>query len=103
MTVGILGQANPTANTNTTVYTVPSAVSATCNISVVNTGGTGATVSIAIAATGTPTTAEYIEFNAPLATGQVLERGGLVAQTGKNFVVNCSTGSCAVSIYGFEQ
>lgn len=103
MTIGILGQANPTANTNTTVYTVPSSVNATCNISVVNTGVTGATVTIAIAAAATPVASEYIEWNVPLAVGQVLERGGLVAQTGKRFVVNCSTSNCAVSIYGFEQ
>ena len=103
MTIGILGQSNPTANTNTTVYTVPSSVSTTCNISVVNTGATSATVTIAIAASSTPAASEYIEYSATLPPSGVLERGGLVAQTGKNFVVNCSTASCAVSIFGFEQ
>ena len=103
MTIGILGQANPAANTNTTVYTVPSSVSATCNISVVNTGSTSVTVTIAISASSTPAASEYIEYLTTLQPSGVLERGGLVAQTGKNFVVNCSTASCAVSIYGFEQ
>lgn len=103
MTVGVLGQANPPANSNTTVYTVPASLYATCNISVVNIGGTGATVTIAIAASGSPTTAEYIEFQTPIGPGQVFERGGLVAQAGKNFVVSCSTSDCSVSIYGFEQ
>lgn len=103
MTVGILGQSNPSANANNTIYTVPSSVSATCNISIVNIGATGATFTLAIAATGAPTTAEYIEWQTPIGPGQVFERGGLVAQTGKNFVVNCSTSDCSVSIYGFEQ
>lgn len=103
MTVGVLGQSNPAANTNTTVYTVPAGLYATCNISIVNIGVTAATVKIAIAAAATPTAAEYIEYDVPIGIGQVLERGGLVAQAGKNFVVRCSTGDCSVSIYGFEQ
>ena len=103
MAIGILGQSNPAANTNTTVYTVPSSVSATCNVNIVNTGSSIATVSLAIAASATPSAAEWIEYQASLPPGGVLERGGLVAQTGKNFVVNCSTATCAVAVYGFEQ
>lgn len=103
MAIGILGQSNPAANTNTVVYTVPASVSATVTLNVVNTGSSAATVSFAIAATGTPAASEYIEYLAVLPVGGVLERGGLVAQTGKNFVVNCSTAGCAVSVYGFEQ
>lgn len=102
MATGILGQAAPTANTNTVVYTVPSSVAGTFNINVVNTGNTSATVKIAISDTSTPATSEYIEYNTPLATGQVLERTGFVAQTGKNVVVNCSVAGCAVSVYGYE-
>lgn len=102
MTTGILGQAAPTANTNTVVYTVPSSVAGTFNINVVNAGTTAATVTIAIAATSTPSVSEYIEYQTPLAIGEVLERTGLVAQTGKNVVVNCSVGNCAVSVYGYE-
>jgi hypothetical protein len=102
MATGILGQAAPTANTNTVLYTVPASVSGTFNINVVNTGTTAATVTISIAATSTPSASEYIEYNTPLAINQVLERTGLVAQTGKNVVVNCSVGGCAVSVYGYE-
>ena len=39
MASGILGQSNPTANTNTTVYTVPSSVTASATISVTNLSG----------------------------------------------------------------
>jgi hypothetical protein len=103
MATGILGQANPTANTNTTVYTVPASVAATFNVSIVNIGANPATASVALTAAGTPANSEYIEFQTTLPPGGVLERGGLVAQTGKNVVVNCSTSNCAVSVYGFEQ
>jgi hypothetical protein len=103
MTIGILGQSNPLASTNTTVYTVPSSVSATCVLSVVNYGATTSTVTFAIAASSTPAVSEYLEYQTPLSPGGVLERGGLVAQTGKNFVLNCSSNTCSVSIYGFEQ
>lgn len=102
MATGILGQANPAAATNTTVYTVPASIAATFNISVVNTGASSATVTLAIASTATPTAAEYIEFQTPLPPGGVLERGGLVAQAAENIVANCSTANCAVSVYGYE-
>ena len=103
MATGVLGQSNPTAATNTTVYTVPSSVAATFNVSVVNTGTTTGTINISISASGTPAASEYIEYGTVIPPGGVLERGGMVAQTGKNVVVNASVGSMAVSVYGFEQ
>lgn len=102
MATGILGQSAPAANTNTTVYTVPGATTATFNISVVNTGSASAAVTIALAATGTPAASEYIEFQTVLAPGQVLERGGLVMEATKRVVVNCSTANCSVSVFGYE-
>jgi hypothetical protein len=103
MATGILGQSNPAANTNTTVYTVPSSVAATFNVSIVNTGTSMAAATFSVSATSTPAASEYIEYQTAIPPGGVLERGGLVAQTGKNVVVNCSTANCAVSVYGFEQ
>jgi hypothetical protein len=103
MASGILGQSNPAASTNTTVYTVPASVTASFTISVVNTGGIPVTVTVAISATGTPGAAEYIEYQTQLPPNGVLERSGIVAQASKNIVVNCSTANCSVSVYGFEQ
>lgn len=102
MPTGILGQSNPAANTNTTVYTVPVAKTATFNISAVNIGATISTVTISIATTGTPTASERLEFNTVLPPNGVLERGGIVAQAGENVVVNSSTANVSVSVYGFE-
>lgn len=103
MPTGILGQSNPAANTDTTVYTVPSSVAATFNVNVVNQSGTPVSVNLALAAGATPAASEYIEFQTILPGNGVLERGGLVAQTGKRVVVNCSNASCSVAVYGFEQ
>ena len=103
MATGILGQSSPTANTNTTVYTVPAGVSTTFNISITNTSGSTAVVNVAVSAAGTPTSSEYIEFQTIIPPFSELERGGIVAQTGKNVVVNASVAGCSVSVYGFEQ
>lgn len=103
MATGILGQAAPAAATLTTVYTVPSAKVATFNVSIVNRGVTVAAVRIAISATGTPSTSEYIEYDAIIPVNGVLERGGLVAQATKNVVVYSSIAGTSVSAYGYEE
>lgn len=103
MASGILGQSNPAANTNTTVYTVPASTTASFTISVFNTGGTPVAAKVAVAATGTPSAAEWIENNTIIPGFGVLERAVNVAQATKQVVVNCTTANCAVSVYGFEQ
>ena len=103
MASGILGQSNPSANTNTVVYTVPASTTATFNVSIVNTGGTTASVSLGISSSGGPGISEYIEYLTAIPPNGVLERGGIVAQAAKNVIVSCSTALCSVSVYGFEQ
>jgi hypothetical protein len=105
MASGILGQAAPVAVTNTSVYTVPGSGTsrAVFNVSMVNTGGSSVAVRLAIASTGTPSTAEYIEYDTLLPANGVLERGGLVAQTGKIVVAYASAATVSVSVYGYEE
>jgi hypothetical protein len=103
MASGILGQAALAATTNTTVYTVPAATLATVNISVVNTGSTQALFRLALAATGTPTTAEYIEYNVTLQPGSVLERNGIVLNTTKRVVAYSDAATVSVTVYGYEE
>jgi len=105
MASGILGQAAPVAVTNTTVYTVPGSGTsrAVFNVSMVNTGGSSVAVRLAIAGTGTPGIAEYLEYDTLLPANGVLERGGLVAQTGENIVVFSSAATVSVSVYGYEE
>lgn len=103
MANGILGQSAPSATTNTTVYTVPSATTATFCVSICNRGSTTMTVRLAIAATGTPGNSEWLEYDSIIPANGVLERTGLVAQAAENVVVYLSTANGSVSVYGFEE
>lgn len=105
MASGILGQSAPAAATNTTVYTVPGAGTsrAVFNVSMVNTSGAPVAVRLAVAGTGTPSIAEYFEYDTILPGNGVLERGGLVAQTGENVVAYVSAATVSVSVYGYEE
>jgi phage baseplate assembly protein gpV len=102
MATGTLGQAALTAATNTTVYTVPAGQTATVNINVVNKGSNIAAVNLAISAADTPTDSEYIEFNAPMQIGGVLERTGIVLSAGKKVVAKSTVSGITVNIYGYE-
>lgn len=103
MASGILGQANPAAATNTTVYTVPSAKTSTMVVSICNTSASPINVRLAMSATGTPSASEWLEYEATVPQFGVLERGGLVAQATKNIVVYASTAAASVSVFGFEE
>ena len=103
MASGILGQSAPTANTNTTVYTVPASTTSTFSVSICNTGTAAITASLAVAASGTPGASEWLEYGAAIPAGGVLERTGLVAQATKNVVAHVSAATAAVSIFGSEE
>lgn len=103
MANGILGQSAPSATTNTTVYTVPAATTATFSVSICNRGGTSMSVRLAVSATGTPGNSEWLEYDTNIPAYGVLERTGIVAQATKNVVVYFSTANGAVSVYGFEE
>ena len=104
MASGILGQSAPTASTDTTVYTVPASTLSVVNINVLNRSASNpVNVRIALAAAGTPTNAEYIEYDVTVPAKGVVERTGLALNAGKLVVVQCSTADTSVSIYGLEQ
>jgi len=103
MASGILGQSAPAATTNTTVYTVPASTVAVVNISVVNRGGSAATVRVALSAGSTPGDDEWIEYNTSVGSTSVLERTGIVLDATKNVVVYASSADTSVSVYGLES
>jgi hypothetical protein len=104
MASGILGtQSSLLANTLTTIYTVPADVVSYCNFNIVNTNATAVTVRVALAATGTPTAAEYIEYNAEIGGNGVLERTGIALQSGKNLIAFSNTANVSISVYGVEE
>ena len=104
MASGILGQAAPSASTDTSVYTVPASTLSVVNINVLNRSTANPVdVRIALAASGTPTSSEYIEYDVTVPAKGVVERTGLALNAGKLIVVQCSTGDTSVSVYGLEQ
>jgi len=102
MATGILGQSAPAATTNTTVYTVPAATVATCTVNITNTTNVSMTFRLAVAASGTPATSEYLEYDAIIPGNGTYQNGGIVADATKRFVVYAAASGLSVSIYGYE-
>lgn len=103
MTTGRLGAANLSATTNTTIYTVPSSTVGSLSINVCNRNSNSVTVRLALAASGTPDTTEWIEYDAPIPANGVLERTGLVLDAGKNVVAYASATNVSVVAWGYEE
>ena len=104
MASGILGQSAPTASTDTSVYTVPASTLSVVNINVLNRSGSNpVNVRIALAAGGTPSSSEYIEYDVTVPAKGVVERTGIALNAGKQVIVYVSTGDASVSVYGLEQ
>ena len=103
MPTGILGSSDVPATTLTTIYTVPAALVGVVNINLCNRGGTAIVVRLAVSATGTPTNAEYIEYDVSIPANGVLERTGIALDTGKNVVVYTDIATLSAVVTGFEE
>jgi hypothetical protein len=105
MATGRLGTANITTTADTTVYTVPAATFSVVSVNVVNrSASASASIRIAVASSATPSPAEYIEYDSALVANGVIERTGIVMDTGKLIVVQTPTAtpSLSVVVYGIE-
>ena len=102
MATGILGTADLTATTNTTVYTVPADTFAVVTVSVCNRSTTNRSVRIAIADADTPTSAEFIEYDSAILGNGVLERTGIVMNAGKKLVIRADSIDVTAMVYGIE-
>lgn len=103
MASGLLGAANPAAATDTTLYTVPAGKLSTVNVSITNRGSGLAKVRLALAATASPTTSEWLEYDVPLPANGVLERTGIVMEAGKLLVVYTDVATVSCNAFGFEE
>jgi hypothetical protein len=102
MATGRLGVQDLTADTDTTVYTVPVGTYAIANVSVTNRNATSITLRLAMATTSTPDNEEWIEYDTVIIPNGVFERTGLVMQGGLNIVTKANQGSVGVTVYGIE-
>jgi hypothetical protein len=105
MPTGRLGTANVTTTSATTVYTVPAATFSVVSVNIVNRSSSAAAlIRLAISATATPTADEWIEFDSSLVANGVLERTGLVLDTGRFVVIQTTTATPTLSVvvYGIE-
>ena len=102
MATGRLGVADLAATTNTTVYTAPASYYAIATVSFCNRNASDVTVRLAVANTATPNTSEFLEFNAAISGGSVLERTGIVLDAGKRLVVYSSNTNVSVVAFGIE-
>lgn len=101
MASGTLGQSSLAAATNTTVYTA-GATPTTFNVSMTNSSGFPVAVNLAIATSATPSASEYLEYQTVIPGNSVLERGGLVATSGKLIVAYATSTGISVNVYGYE-
>lgn len=103
MATGRLGATNLTAGSETSVYTVPASTVASLSFTIVNRNNVDAKVRIALAATSTATSAEFIEYDAAIPASGVLERSGIILDAGKHLTVKVTTGdNVNVVVYGYE-
>jgi hypothetical protein len=102
MATGRLGVQDLTADTDTTVYTVPVGTYAVANVSVTNRNQTSITLRLAMATTSTPNPEEFIEYETVIIPNGVFERTGLVMQGGLNIVARANQANVGVTVYGIE-
>ena len=102
MATGILGTADLSATTNTTVYTVPAGNFAVVAVNLVNRAATSRDVRIALAAADTPTNAEYIEYDTAIVGNGAIERTGIVLDAGKKIVVYANSTDISAVVFGIE-
>lgn len=100
MATGRLGIANITNTNDTTVYgPVPANTFSVVTVNVVNRSSSASVdIRIAVASSATPAPAEYIEYDADIVANGVLERTGIVMDTGKLIVVQTPTATPTLSV-----
>jgi hypothetical protein len=106
MATGRLGSSDLAAATYTLLYTVPANTYTAISVNFVNRANTQVSIRMSISATAniaSPIGSEWIEYNTVLTGNQVLERTGIIADTGANIVVWSSSALVTAYAYGIES
>jgi len=101
----VLGQSNPSATTNTTLYTVPSSTSAVVStITICNQASSAATYRIAIRPAGASIAAQhYVVYGATVAASDTTALTlGVTLATTDVITVYASTATLSFNAYGSE-
>lgn len=105
ITYKVLGQLAPSANTATTLYTVPGSNSAVCSsMTICNTFGSNANVSVQVAvANAASSISQYLVFNNPLVSSDTmfLTLGVTLAATDV-IRVSSTTANVSFQLFGSE-
>ena len=104
-TYKVLGQSNPSAATNTDVYTVPSATSAVVStINICNQSANGSIFNIAVRPAGAAINSKhYIAYNTPIAANDsVALTLGLTLGNTDVITVNANNSSLSFNVFGSE-
>jgi len=99
----ILGGADLAAATDTLLYTVGTGKECTFNVSLCNRTTGNAKVRVAIGSGSNPANTDYIEYDAVVPGGGVLERGGIVADAGQKVWVRSDVVGVTARAWGFEE
>jgi hypothetical protein len=100
MTTGLLGTANLSAATNTTVCTLP-AGSQAFTINICNRNTTNVVVRVApMSTTGTPAVSEWFVFDDTILANKTMQVSGIVSGSANNVVVYSDTANVSVNVYG---
>lgn len=91
------------AATNESVYTVPTNRRAAVTLSLCNRTSEQLDVRVALAASGTPTNAEWIEYDALVPSGGGIERSGLLLGASQRIVVRAGATGISAVVWGVEE
>jgi len=103
MSLKLLGKADLSATTNTSVYTVGSGKEALVNVNVCNRNSSAVTIRLANADGSTPSNDEYIEYDYSLAANQSFQRTGIHMQAAQIIVAYSSATNVSVVVDGLER
>ena len=102
MASGILGSSDLSANSNTTIYTVPADTYSVVTVNFCNRGSNTANIRLATSTNATPGGNEYLEYDVSIGPNGVLERTGIVIDATKQVVVRSSQTSVTAMVMGIE-